>query len=94
MSIHPSSALGTCWSRQGIPKMEEIFQQIATKIRNNFYLLQLKQQVVLELSVNVDLSFRFLVLVQRLLDAVFGVELWISALVDVLEDSKRYVDVF
>lgn len=51
--------------------------------------MQLHQHCVLEFAESVDLAFRLFVLEQRLLDAVFRVELWVLSLVDVVEDGER-----
>lgn len=50
------------------------------------FLLEFQQQIVLKLSVDIDFALCFLVLVESFVDAVFGEQLWISALVDVVKN--------
>ena len=45
------------------------------------------EEVGFELSVHVDFSFRLFILRQRLFDAIFCVELWVLALIDVVSHS-------
>lgn len=54
--------------------------------------MQLHQHCVLEFAESVDLALRLFVLEQRLLDAVFRVELRILSLIDVVEDGERNMD--
>lgn len=54
--------------------------------------MQLHQHCVLEFAEGVDLALRLFILEQRLLDAVFRVELRILSLVDVVEDGERNMD--
>lgn len=52
------------------------------------------EEVGFELSVHVDFSFCLFVLRQRLFDAIFCVELWILALIDVVGNCNRDGDSF
>lgn len=55
--------------------------------------LEFDQQIHFEFSISVNFAFYFLVLGQRLLDAVFGVQLRVLAVVDVLKHLERNVHI-
>lgn len=64
--------------RSFVASYRPVFSQLVGESGVEFY-----HHVRFELAVSVNLAFHLLVLCQRLLDAVFGVQLGVTAVVDV-----------
>lgn len=55
--------------------------------------LQFKHHIRFEFAIRIDFSFDLLILCQRLLDAIFRVQLWIFPLVNVIEHFEWNVEI-